>query len=89
VNSFVPDLVITSITPPLKPEYSTEAGATLTESCSIALREIGLLCAGYPLSFRPKSSLNEVPSTLKSLVLGCAPAIELPHSYPQHHQEKP
>ena len=46
VNSFVPDLVMTSITPPLKPEYSTEAGATLTESCSIAFREIGLLWAG-------------------------------------------
>ena len=42
-NSLVPDLVITSITPPLKPEYSTDAGATFTESCSIALREIGLL----------------------------------------------
>ena len=42
-NSFVPDLVITSITPPLKPEYSTDAGATFTESCSIAFKEIGLL----------------------------------------------
>ena len=42
-NGIVPDLVITSITPPLKPEYSTEAGATLTASCSIAFNEIGLL----------------------------------------------
>ena len=40
---FLKSFVITSITPPLKPEYSTDAGATFTVSCSMALSEIGLL----------------------------------------------
>ena len=64
-----------SITPPLKFEYSTDAGATLILICSIASKFKGLLCDGYPLPFRPKSSLNETPSTLMSLDLGWAPPI--------------